>query len=129
MGEESSLFSFFFYVLFVYPAINWILRPGRFPRGKALWYAVGLLVGISAVKTGLELRERGPNYYQLLDVSRGSSAVDIKRAYKRMSLMLHPDKNPSARFPRPAVAPPVPLGEKQNARTLYRKRRSTTSRR
>ncbi|KAH8045373.1 hypothetical protein JL722_14268 [Aureococcus anophagefferens] len=95
MGEESSLFSFFFYVLFVYPACNWILKPGRFSRSKGLTYAIGLLVAISAVKTGLELQERGPNFYQMLDVTRGSSAVDIKRAYKRMSLELHPDKNPS----------------------------------
>ena len=96
MGDsESSLFSFFFYVLFVYPACNWILKPGRFSRSKGLTYAIGLLVAISAVKTGLELQERGPNFYQMLDVTRGSSAVDIKRAYKRMSLELHPDKNPS----------------------------------
>lgn len=95
MGEESSLFSFFFYVLFVYPATNWILKPGRFSRSKGLTYAVGLLVAIAAVKTGLELQERGPNYYQLLNVERGSSAVEVKRAYKRMSLELHPDKNQS----------------------------------
>ena len=75
MGEESSLFSFFFYVLFVYPACNWILKPGRFSRSKGLTYAIGLLVAISAVKTGLELQERGPNFYQMLDVTRGSKKL------------------------------------------------------
>jgi hypothetical protein len=97
MGDsESSLFSFFFYVLFVYPATNWILKPGRFSRTKGLTYAISLLVAIAAVKTGLELREQGPNYYQQLKVSRTSSAIEIKRSYKRQSLELHPDKNPSA---------------------------------
>ncbi|KAJ8599151.1 hypothetical protein CTAYLR_008292 [Chrysophaeum taylorii] len=94
--DASSLFSFFFYVLFVYPATNWILKPGRFSQSKGLTYAIGLLLAIAAVKTGFEIKERGPNYYQMLDVSRGSSPLDIKRAYKRMSLAVHPDKNPSA---------------------------------
>ena len=97
MGDsESSLFSFFFYVLFVYPATNWLLKPGRFSRTKGLTYAISLLVAIAAVKTGLELKEQGPNYYQLLKVGRGSTALEIKRSYKKMSLELHPDKNPSA---------------------------------
>ena len=41
------------------------------------------------------MQDRGPNYYAMLDVTRTSSPLDIKRAYKRMSLELHPDKNPS----------------------------------
>lgn len=94
-SDDSSLFSFFFYMLFVYPATNWILRPGRFSKTKGLSYAVGLLVLIAAVKTGMELSERGPNHYALLDVTRESNPLEIKRAYKRMSLELHPDKNPS----------------------------------
>ena len=44
---------------------------------------------------GLEIQQRGPNYYQLLDVTRDSSPLDIKRAYKKLGLQLHPDKNPS----------------------------------
>ena len=94
--ESSSLFSFFFYVLFVYPMANYLLKPGRFPKGKAILYTAGMLVAITAVKTGLEIAERGPNYYQTLDVTRSSSPLDVKRAYKRMSLEIHPDKNPSA---------------------------------
>lgn len=43
----------------------------------------------------LENVERGPNYYQLLGLRRGSSAIEIKRAYRQLSLELHPDKNPS----------------------------------
>lgn len=44
---------------------------------------------------GLENAERGPNFYQILGLRRGSSAVEIKRAYRQLSLELHPDKNPS----------------------------------
>jgi hypothetical protein len=45
--------------------------------------------------SGLEIQQRGPNYYEMLDVTRDSNPLDIKRAYKRLGLQLHPDKNPS----------------------------------
>lgn len=35
------------------------------------------------------------NYYSILEVSRHSSAMEIRQAYKRVSKRLHPDKNPS----------------------------------
>lgn len=44
---------------------------------------------------GLELQARGPNYYSILGVNRSSNPLEIKRAYKKLSLQLHPDKNPS----------------------------------
>ena len=43
----------------------------------------------------MELQQRGPNYYSLLGVTRSSNPLEIKRAYKKLSLQLHPDKNPS----------------------------------
>ena len=43
----------------------------------------------------MEIQQRGPNHYALLGVTRESNPLEIKRAYKKLSLQLHPDKNPS----------------------------------
>ena len=41
------------------------------------------------------MRAKGPNHYKLLGVTRDSNPLEIKRAYKKLSLQLHPDKNPA----------------------------------
>jgi len=105
-GDDlSGLSGFFFYVFIVHPATAWILRPGRFERKKSIMYAISFLALLAAVKTGMEMQAKGPNHYALLNVNRNSSPLDIKRSYKKLSLKLHPDKNPndptaSAKFDR-----------------------------
>jgi len=49
----------------------------------------------------LDVLERGPNYYSTLTsddavITRASTGAEIRKAWKRKSLELHPDKNPSA---------------------------------
>ena len=34
------------------------------------------------------------DYYKTLDVSENASQEDIKKKYRKMSLLYHPDKNP-----------------------------------
>ena len=38
------------------------------------------------------LNEEDP--YQVLGIKRGCSLIDIKKAYKKMAMKWHPDKNP-----------------------------------
>eukprot|EP01083_Nonionella_stella_P006203 18035_1 len=95
-GDDlDGLTGFFFYMFIVHPATAWILRPGRFERKKSIMYAIGFLAALAAIKTGVSMQAKGVNNYQLLGVTRESNPLEIKRAYRKLSVTLHPDKNPS----------------------------------
>jgi len=95
-GDDlSGLGGFFFYVFIVHPCTAWILKPGRFERKKSIMYAIAFLAGLAAIKTGMEMQQRGPNFYAQLGVTRASNPLELKRAYRQLSKELHPDKNDS----------------------------------
>ncbi|KAH6884986.1 hypothetical protein B0T10DRAFT_564393 [Thelonectria olida] len=46
-----------------------------------------------AISLFLKLIDRGANYYQLLNVAQDAREKDIKKAYQKMTILLHPDHN------------------------------------
>ncbi|GMH56093.1 hypothetical protein TrRE_jg12840 [Triparma retinervis] len=95
-SDSSTLTGFLFYTFFVYPTTSYILKPRpSIPRSRSIIYAIAFLCLLAAVKTGLEIQDRGPNHYSILGVTRSSTPMEVKKAYKKLSLSLHPDKNPS----------------------------------
>lgn len=70
-----------------------------------------------SIKVGMDVRGDAVNHYKTLAVSRHSSPIDIRKAYKQISRVLHPDKNPSptaeAEFQRVKTAYDVLMDEKQ----------------
>lgn len=58
-------------------------------RSLRLWIGILLLLSIQL------LVEAGKDYYKVLDVPRNAPLSQIKKHFKKLSRVYHPDKNPN----------------------------------
>lgn len=105
------------FLLLTYPLVTlWFRRPGGRGRSSLLIALAVVAVAVS-IKVGMDMRGDTVNHYKTLSVGRHSSPIDVRKAYKQISRVLHPDKNPSpnaeAEFQRVKTAYDVLMDEKQ----------------
>ncbi|CAH0473826.1 unnamed protein product [Peronospora belbahrii] len=91
---ESSL-GVLIQMFVISPIISWILKPGRFSKQLAFFYAVTFLVVVAAITISTNVYEQEANFYHMMAVDRDASYAEIKRAFRQRSVELHPDKNAS----------------------------------
>jgi len=86
----------FFVQIFVFtPVTKYFIHSKRFAHPKGLILSILFLLTLSAFSIYWEMKDHPPNYYRFLNVDRSASSAEITKAWKRQSLIYHPDKNPS----------------------------------
>ena len=54
-------------------------------------YVVLLITAYTVI--GVDLSSAGKDYYEILGVNRSAKTRDVKRAFRKLALKYHPDKN------------------------------------
>lgn len=59
--------------------------------------AINLLLCLTVAMSclaDLALGDKGRDFYKILELKRNATPAEIKKAYRRLTLQYHPDKNP-----------------------------------
>ena len=59
--------------------------------------SLSLLTALLILTLLAPLTLSGQDFYKLLDIGRDASTKDIRVAFKKLALKMHPDKNPVSR--------------------------------
>jgi hypothetical protein len=115
MIDSAEMASCLAFLILTYLPVLYATRILRGKKNALLLLLAGITVA-AAVKLAWDMSRDKANYYRILEVGRHSSAFEVRKSYKQVSRVLHPDKNPSptaeADFQRAKVAYDVLMDEK-----------------
>ena len=117
--------TFFVHMLVVFPITRKILtfRPEKTTKNTRLFFAVLFLALVALLElVNAQYESWGKNHFEIVGVARDASEAEIRKAYKRLSLDLHPDKNlndPSAAERFQVVSEAYNVLVNPETRTLY----------
>ena len=71
-------------------------RKGRRGLGvfRSLLLLAVVLIMVTESMVGVVAKNQGRDFYKILGVKRNATQAEIKKAYRKLSLKYHPDKNP-----------------------------------
>ena len=95
----SQLFSgsFLLYSFVIFPIAGYLIsRERSYSRNTAVLLTISFFVVVAICQIYFEdVDGSSVNLYKTLSLARDCSSSELKKAYKRLSLELHPDKNRS----------------------------------